>query len=250
MTDKMVGFTRFDGGRKAAGYKGSTGDCVVRAITIASDGDYKEIYDACASANKLFHPNKAASARNGVFQDAWHYVCKYLGFEDMGVKASEELSITDAYNRFGDCIVEIPRHLLAVKGGFVVDSWDSRFVRRSQRSSGVVHPKVTQVWRNPNHAGPIELPELDDKAKEIMRCIASEYLIEVYEGSPYTGSPKKIDEWQVSKANYAAAKRWADSLYFRNCYELQGKKWNALPFNAGYFKSGATMTLTVEEVAA
>ena len=33
-----------DGGRAAAGYKGNAGDCVVRAIAIASGGPYSEVY--------------------------------------------------------------------------------------------------------------------------------------------------------------------------------------------------------------
>lgn len=34
-----------DGGRAAAGYKGTTGDCACRAIAIASGRPYQEIYD-------------------------------------------------------------------------------------------------------------------------------------------------------------------------------------------------------------
>lgn len=39
-------FFKNDGGRKDAGYKGNTGDCVTRAIAIATGKPYKEIYDA------------------------------------------------------------------------------------------------------------------------------------------------------------------------------------------------------------
>ena len=34
-----------DGGREAAGYKGSTGDCVTRAIAIVTGKPYKEVYN-------------------------------------------------------------------------------------------------------------------------------------------------------------------------------------------------------------
>ena len=34
-----------DGGRKLAGYKGETGDCVVRSIAIISNLPYQELYD-------------------------------------------------------------------------------------------------------------------------------------------------------------------------------------------------------------
>jgi hypothetical protein len=35
-----------DGGREAAGFKGKTGDCVTRAIAIATGKPYQEVYDA------------------------------------------------------------------------------------------------------------------------------------------------------------------------------------------------------------
>jgi hypothetical protein len=41
-----------DGGRSAAGYKGSTGDCVVRAIAIATCKPYTEVYDALKALAK------------------------------------------------------------------------------------------------------------------------------------------------------------------------------------------------------
>ena len=250
MNERMVGFIRNDGGRKEAGYKGTTGDCVVRAVAIMSGRGYRECYDACASANKLFSrsPKASKSARNGVSDAAWQYVLTYLGFADTGVKASDEMSITEAYNRYGDSIVEIPRHLIAVKDGYVVDAWDSRFVRRSQRSQGIVHPVVTAVWRHPDHAGPVELPELDDHAKEVLRLVASDYLIKVFENT--NGNITELNSWQVSKPNLPAVKRWADTLYFKDCYQLQGMKWHPMPFDAGYFKSGSTITVTIEEVNA
>jgi hypothetical protein len=39
-------FVYNDGGRAAAGYKGRAGDCVVRAIAIATQKPYQEVYDA------------------------------------------------------------------------------------------------------------------------------------------------------------------------------------------------------------
>jgi hypothetical protein len=41
----MSPWTYDDGGRKAAGFVGSTGDCVCRAIAIAAQRPYREIYD-------------------------------------------------------------------------------------------------------------------------------------------------------------------------------------------------------------
>ncbi len=59
-----------DGGREAAGYKGSAGDCVVRAVAIAAELDYKTIYQDMARINQRSHVRNSASgrrsARNGV----------------------------------------------------------------------------------------------------------------------------------------------------------------------------------------
>ena len=40
-----------DGGRAKAGYKGRTGDCVARAIAIAAELPYKQVYDRLAEGN-------------------------------------------------------------------------------------------------------------------------------------------------------------------------------------------------------
>ena len=42
----MINFIYNDGGRKNAGFSGKAGDCVCRAICIASGRDYNEVYEA------------------------------------------------------------------------------------------------------------------------------------------------------------------------------------------------------------
>jgi hypothetical protein len=42
---RCVAFVRDDGGRAAAGFKGMDGDCVCRAVAIASERPYREVYD-------------------------------------------------------------------------------------------------------------------------------------------------------------------------------------------------------------
>jgi hypothetical protein len=59
-----------DGGRKVAGFKGSAGDCVVRAVAIASELPYQEVYDALSEGSRTQRVTRRgtrkASARNGV----------------------------------------------------------------------------------------------------------------------------------------------------------------------------------------
>jgi hypothetical protein len=63
-------FVYDDGGRAAAGFKGSTGDCVVRAIAIASGKPYREVYDALNVLSK--------QARSGHRLVKFAYGSKYV----------------------------------------------------------------------------------------------------------------------------------------------------------------------------
>jgi hypothetical protein len=55
-----------DGGRAAAGFKGSAGDCVTRAVVIASGKSYAEVYAALSRGMGAQRKSKGATARNGV----------------------------------------------------------------------------------------------------------------------------------------------------------------------------------------
>lgn len=63
-------FVKDDGGRGAAGFSGSTRDCVTRAIAIASQRPYAEVYEGAAAREKihwarcLASPNDYAPTKN------------------------------------------------------------------------------------------------------------------------------------------------------------------------------------------
>jgi hypothetical protein len=46
-----------DGGRAAAGFKGKTGDCVVRSIAIATGMSYQKVYQDLYNSNEKFRIN-------------------------------------------------------------------------------------------------------------------------------------------------------------------------------------------------
>ena len=48
-----------DGGRSKVGFKGSAGDCVVRAIAIATDLPYDKVYYDLAEANREYAKGKS-----------------------------------------------------------------------------------------------------------------------------------------------------------------------------------------------
>ncbi len=60
-----------DGGRTAAGFQGQTGDCVTRAIAIATGKPYREVYDElnilAASERIGRRKKKKSNSRLGVF---------------------------------------------------------------------------------------------------------------------------------------------------------------------------------------
>ena len=81
-----------DGGREKSGYKGSTGDCVTRAISIASGLPYQKVYDDLYNLSKEWRLNSNSkhskvakpqndSPRTGVYRDVYDPYIKSLGFK-------------------------------------------------------------------------------------------------------------------------------------------------------------------------
>jgi hypothetical protein len=54
-------FVYDDGGRRAAGYRGDAGDCVVRALAIASQVPYATVYTALAQGAGRERRSRGAS---------------------------------------------------------------------------------------------------------------------------------------------------------------------------------------------
>ena len=55
-----------DGGRGAAGFRGTAGDCVCRAVAIASGLPYGEVYAALSDGAGSERKSRGRSARNGI----------------------------------------------------------------------------------------------------------------------------------------------------------------------------------------
>ena len=66
MGDKIK-FIRTDGGRVAAGFKGEAGDCVVRAVAIASGRPYAEVHERFRiGTGRVRHSKRRPSPENGI----------------------------------------------------------------------------------------------------------------------------------------------------------------------------------------
>lgn len=147
-----------DGGRKAAGYKGLTGDCVTRSVAIASGLPYQEIYDALSDGSRNQRVTRGsrrkASSRNGVnvrrkwFKD----YMKSIGFQwvsCMGIGTGCKVHLTDGELPMGRLVVSVSKHYTAVINGVIHDTHDP------QREAHVIEPDTGRElrdgeWRNQN----------------------------------------------------------------------------------------------------
>tara|TARA_B100001113_G_scaffold265939_1_gene220804 strand:- start:9326 stop:9769 length:444 start_codon:yes stop_codon:yes gene_type:complete len=125
-----------DGGRSKFGYKGQTGDCVTRAIAIASGKPYKEVYDAMANGNAnqrlSKHDNKSSgrrTARNGIYTNRKWFkdYMKSIGFKwepTMGIGTGCKVHLRADELPKGKIICSVSRHYVAVIDGVINDIYD------------------------------------------------------------------------------------------------------------------------------
>lgn len=122
-----------DGGRIAAGFKGKTGDCVTRAIAVATGLPYKEIYDELHRRSKLRAESyrgtkkKFKSPRNGVHREIYQPYLEELGWEwvpTMKVGQGCKVHLCAEELPSGKLIVSVSRHICAVIDGVIHDAYD------------------------------------------------------------------------------------------------------------------------------
>lgn len=119
-----------DGGRAAAGFKGSTGDCVTRAIAIATGKPYREVYDALNLLAEKERPRgkkKRSDARTGVHRGTYHRYLLSLGFTwtpTMTIGSGCKVHLRPDELPGGVIIAKTSRHLCAVIDGAVHDTHD------------------------------------------------------------------------------------------------------------------------------
>lgn len=124
-----MNFVKDDGGRAAAGFKGHAGDCVARAVAIAAEMPYKEIYARLSSGAGNERKTRGATARSGIHtKRKWFKeFMKALGFEwtpTMGIGTGCKVHLTDGELPMGRLVVAVSRHYTAVIDGVVRDTYD------------------------------------------------------------------------------------------------------------------------------
>tara|TARA_R100001530_G_scaffold37608_1_gene29201 strand:+ start:1050 stop:1496 length:447 start_codon:yes stop_codon:yes gene_type:complete len=117
----MSQFFYNDGGRKDAGFKGDTGDCVTRAIAIVTGKPYQEVYD------RIFELAKE-SPRNGVHKKVYKpYIEKELSLvwtPTMGIGTGCTVHLVGDELPKGKLIVRTSKHLTAMIDGVIHDTYD------------------------------------------------------------------------------------------------------------------------------
>ena len=163
----MITYTEHDGGRAAAGFKGKTGDCVTRALTLVTTGgnptgeDYRRIYNAVAELNVTGKKSRAHAERKGRRPVRSNRAGAYLvgdgddltislGLERVPVERGPRPTFTEAHQRYGDCIVKTAKHVVAIVNGALMDTWDSRETweyDNGRPTGGRVERKAFSIWR-------------------------------------------------------------------------------------------------------
>jgi len=119
-----------DGGRSEAGYKGSTGDCVVRAISIASQRPYEEVYElvnSYASNEYKSRVSKKSNARTGVRKNTVRKMMQDLGFvwtPTMKVGSGCKVHLVESELPEGRLVVRVSKHITAVIDKVIYDTYD------------------------------------------------------------------------------------------------------------------------------
>lgn len=119
-----------DGGRKAAGYTGTTGDCVCRAIAIATEKPYQEVYDLINEFAKRERKTKLkgkSSARTGVYKDTIRKIMAHLGWRwvnTMTIGSGCKVHLRDGELPMGRLVVSVSKHEVAVIDGVIHDLSD------------------------------------------------------------------------------------------------------------------------------
>jgi hypothetical protein len=120
-----------DGGRAASGYRGKTGDCVVRSIAIAIGLSYQHIYDLVngASVHERTGTRKRgkSNARTGVYKSTIKRVMNSLGWvwtPTMQIGSGCTVHLRADELPAGRLVVSVSKHLTAVIDGVIHDTHD------------------------------------------------------------------------------------------------------------------------------
>lgn len=120
-----------DGGRSKAGFKGSTGDCVVRAFAIMTGKPYIDVYNeinALGLTERITKRKKDRSnSRTGVYVSTTRKYAKSLGLvwvPTMYLGSGCKIHLKASELPKGRIIAKVSKHCVAVIDGVIHDTHD------------------------------------------------------------------------------------------------------------------------------
>ncbi len=123
-----------DGGRSYAGFKGITGDCAVRAISIITEKSYTEVYNdinELAKSERIGKRKKSISnARKGVYRPTLHkYMIglRYKWVPTMLVGRGCKVHLNENELPKGRLLVCVSGHFTSVIDGVINDTFNPNY---------------------------------------------------------------------------------------------------------------------------
>jgi hypothetical protein len=119
-----------DGGRAETGFVGDAGDCVTRAIAIATGIPYGTVYASLNHLAKRERPRAGrarSSARTGVHRQTYHQYMLDIGWQwtsTMGIGTGCTVHLREDELPSGNLVVRISKHVCAVIDGVIHDTHD------------------------------------------------------------------------------------------------------------------------------
>jgi hypothetical protein len=110
-----------DGGRKAAGYRGTVGDCAIRAWAIAADLPYQEVYRRMTKIQGFTVRNGVYKQNSRAFARELEWVWIPLMHVGAGARVTTRSPILGTIHRG---VVKVSKHLFAVLDGDCHDNHD------------------------------------------------------------------------------------------------------------------------------
>ena len=120
----------YDDGGRSKYYKASeVGDCVCRAISIATGMDYKDAYNMINQASKKERKGKTSksTARDGVRKETTRKIMQDLGWvwvPTMQIGQGCKVHLREDELPGGTIIVSVSKHLTCVIDGVIHDTYD------------------------------------------------------------------------------------------------------------------------------
>ena len=203
-----------DGGRSKYFKADNVGDCVTRAIAIALNKDYKEVYDelnkmAKKESTKRHRGHKRSQSRNGVFKETWkRYLAKagwvHVSTCAIGSTKGKLRFVDGALPEQGTYIVQLSRHLTTLVDGVINDTYDCSKKKYYDWETGdlVTNDErcVYGYWRAPT-------PEEQDLHND---CVARQQEYKEFCENQKKELAKKKEE--VKKHNTKITKKYASRI--------------------------------------